>query len=391
LSEEDGKSSSKEVPMKKAFKGIYSGKRVLVTGHTGFKGSWLSIWLKELGARVLGYSLEPPTTPSNFTASRLEHHIEHTEGDVRGFENLLRVFKEYKPEIVMHLAAQSIVRKSYMEPAITFSTNTGGTINVMEAVRATDSVRAFINVTSDKCYENQNLPRGYREEDPMGGHDPYSASKGCAELAFGAYLRSFFSQRATPEKPLGAGSVRAGNVLGGGDWAPDRLIPDCVRALVEKCPVAIRSASATRPWIYVLEPLSGYLWLGAMLLAEPEKYSGAWNFGPSNSITYTVKEVVQAFIKYWGHGSLLEETVNAGENPVHEAHTLILCSDKSRSMLCWRAFMSLDETIRETVHWYRIYYNNCETTSMYATCVEQIERYTSDARKNGIEWAVPSS
>lgn len=287
--------------MSAMFDEIYKNKRVLITGHTGFKGSWLAIWLKELGADVVGYSLDPPSEPNNFEATRLREKITHIHGDIRDLDRLMETFKKYQPEFVFHLAAQPLVRLSYNEPKMTFDTNIGGTVNVFEAVRKTPSVKVLVNITSDKCYENKEWVWGYRENDPMGGHDPYSASKGCAELVFSAYLKSFFSQNAaqksgdmtqlreqlgscpqisTSGPRLGAASARAGNVIGGGDWGTDRLVPDCIRALSRHQPIGIRSPKAVRPWQHVLEPLGGYLLLGAALWQDPQKYSGAWNFGP---------------------------------------------------------------------------------------------------------------
>ena len=247
-------------------------KKLLITGHTGFKGSWLAIWLKELGADVVGYSLDPPSEPNNFEATRLREKITHIHGDIRDLDRLMETFKKYQPEFVFHLAAQPLVRLSYDEPKMTFDTNVGGTVNVFEAVRKTPSVKVLVNITSDKCYENKEWVWGYRENDPMGGHDPYSASKGCAELVFNAYLQSFFSQKSAAHRQehIGAASARAGNVIGGGDWGADRLVPDCIRALSRHQPIGIRSPHAVRPWQHVLEPLSGYLQLGALLSQDPK-------------------------------------------------------------------------------------------------------------------------
>lgn len=376
--------------MKSAFKGLYTGKKVLVTGHTGFKGSWLSIWLCELGAEVIGYSLAPPTEPSNYIASDLEHRLTSIKGDIRDLDRLIKVFQEYRPDMVIHMAAQSIVRRSYAEPVSTFATNVIGTVNVLEAVRLTDSVQGLINVTSDKCYENNSGPRAFYEEDPKGGPDPYSASKGCAELAFTAYQRSFFAPRLASGRPLGAASVRAGNVVGGGDWAADRLLPDCVRALTQGRTITIRSPLATRPWFYVLEALGGYLWLGTLLLTDPEGYSGGWNFGPPKAEPESnrVRELVRTFIRHWGSGTFKEARTRADE-AMPEASTLALCPDKSHQKLGWRAFMTLDESLGETAHWYRQYYDSAPKGRMYDLCAKQIERYTWNARQEGLAWAVP--
>ncbi|MDY6852109.1 MAG: CDP-glucose 4,6-dehydratase [Thermodesulfobacteriota bacterium] len=373
--------------MKSAFKGLYAGKKVLVTGHTGFKGSWLSIWLCELGAEVIGYSLAPPTEPSNYIASDLEERLINIEGDIRDLDRLIKVFQKYRPDMVIHMAAQSIVRKSYDEPVSTFATNVIGTINVMEAVRLTDSVQVLINVTSDKCYENKSEERSFHEDDPKGGYDPYSASKGCAELAFTAYQRSFFALRSGL---LGAASVRAGNVVGGGDWAVDRLLPDCVRALTQGRTITIRSPLATRPWFYVLEALGGYLWLGALLLTDPEGYSGGWNFGPPKAgpESNRVRELVRTFIRHWGTGAFKEARTRADE-AMPEAPTLALCPDKSHQKLGWRAFMTLDESLDETARWYRQYYDSARKGRMYDLCARQIEQYTLNAGQEGLAWAVP--
>ncbi len=307
------------------FKDAFKNRKVLITGHTGFKSSWLSIWLRELGAHVVGYSLAPPSEPSNFKASSLQNKITHIHGDVRDLDDLLNAFRKYQPEFVFHLAAQPLVRLSYDEPKLTFDTNVSGTVNVFEAVRKTPSVKVLVNITSDKCYENREWVWGYRENDPMGGHDPYSASKGCAELVFNAYLKSFFSPSAAQNRAIGAASARAGNVIGGGDWGADRLVPDCIRALSGHQPIGIRNPRAVRPWQHVLEPLSGYLWLGALLSQDPGKYSGPWNFGPDDGSHLTVAEMADRLIKYWGDGSW--EDLSAPQ-ALHEAKLLKLCCVK---------------------------------------------------------------
>ncbi len=357
----------------------YAGKRVLVTGHTGFKGSWLSIWLRELGAKVIGYSLAPPTQPSNFGVCGLEGKIVHVLGDVRDLDRLMAVFAEHEPEIVFHLAAQPLVRRSYAEPKTTFDTNVGGTVNVLEAVRLNRSVEAFVNVTSDKCYENREWVWGYRENDPMGGHDPYSASKGCAELVFSAYANSFFARTPSGRQKIGLASVRAGNVIGGGDWAEDRLIPDSVRALAKNEPVGVRSPRSIRPWQHVLEPLGGYLLLGALLLKEPDRYGGAWNFGPNGADNLSVAEVVGKLIRLWGSGAW--EDLSGGHDGLHEAGALRLCCDKAETHLMWRCALGIDECLRYTVEWYKLFYSNGMTEDMYRVCKEQIERYTEKARE----------
>ena len=369
--------------IKDTFKSLYKGRRVLVTGHTGFKGSWLSIWLKELRAEVIGYSLEPPSEPNNFDASRLKNRITHIHGDVRNLDQLLEAFHQYQPEFVFHLAAQPLVRLSYEEPKLTFDTNVGGTVNVLEAVRLTDSVKVIVNMTSDKCYENREWVWGYRENDPMGGRDPYSASKGCAELAFHTYFRSFFAQSTSTRRQIGAASVRAGNVVGGGDWGKDRLVPDCFRALSSRRAVGIRNPNAVRPWQLVLESLSGYLCLGALLLQEPQRYSGAWNFGPDDSSNLTVADVVNKLIQYWGEGSWEDLS---DPNAPHEADLLKLNCDKAHAELKWHSVLTSDECLQITSEWYSKFYSSGPKEDMYTSCVDQIHSYSNRARQKGLSW-----
>ena len=354
------------------FGNTYKNKTVLITGHTGFKGSWLAIWLKELGANIIGYSLDPPSEPNNFEATRLQEKITHVHGDIRDLDYLLATFKKYQPEFIFHLAAQPLVRLSYQEPKITFDTNIGGTVNVFEAVRKTTAVKVLVNVTSDKCYENKEWIWGYRENDPMGGHDPYSASKGCAELVFNAYLKSFFSQSAALSRTIGAASARAGNVIGGGDWGTDRLVPDCIRALSQNQPISIRSPRAIRPWQHVLEPLSGYLLLGARLLKDPGKYSGAWNFGPDDSSHLTVSEMTDGLIKYWGEGSWKDLS---DPNALHEAKLLKLNCDKAHAAINWHSTLTIDECLQMTAEWYKSFYTMASRDSMYEICTQQIVEY----------------
>ena len=367
------------------FKKIYQGKRVLVTGHTGFKGSWLCIWLKELGAEVVGYALNPPGEPNNFSVCRLSEHIGHQHGDVRDLGCLISIFNSFQPEMVFHLAAQALVRSSYDDPKATFDTNGGGTVNVLEAVRLTPGVRVVINVTSDKCYENREWVWGYRENDPLGGHDPYSASKGCAELISAAYLRSFFSRPTCGERQIGAASCRAGNAIGGGDWGLDRLIPDCVRALHAGRPICIRNPRSVRPWQHVLELLSGYLWLGARLWEDPEGFSGAWNFGPAAADNGSVQDVVDSFVKIWGSG-MWEDL--SDPRAVHEAAALRLCCDKATDRLGWGNVLSLSQSIALTADWYKQYYDNPEKMDMYDVCAGQIRHYADQARAGKLLWTM---
>jgi len=362
----------------------YKKRRILITGHTGFKGSWLAIWLKELGAEVVGYALEPPSDPSNYAATGLADRINHVHGDVRDLDHLMDVFARYEPEMVFHLAAQALVRSSYEDPKTTFDTNIGGTVNVLEAVRRTDSVRVLVNITSDKCYENREWVWGYRENDPMGGHDPYSASKGAAELVFAAYLRSFFSKPACGDRQLGAASCRAGNAIGGGDWGRDRLIPDCIRALAAGEDIGIRNPRAIRPWQHVLELLSGYLWLGARLWTHPEAFNGGWNFGPPGEAHMTVGEVVNRLLRAWGSGAWRDLSP---PEAVHEAATLRLCCDKAASCLGWRNVLSLDEAIEMTAAWYNTFYSGVSQDAAYHRCTRQIAEYIEKAKEKKLKWA----
>ena len=381
------------------FDNIYKNKRVLITGHTGFKGSWMAIWLKELGADVIGYALDPPSEPNNFEATKLREKITHIHGDIRDLDGLIKAFQQYQPEFVFHLAAQPLVRLSYAEPKLTFDTNVGGTVNVFEAVRKTPSVKVLVNVTSDKCYENREWVWGYRENDPMGGHDPYSASKGCAELVFNTYSKSFFSQTHANPEPVegqslisyprislvGAASARAGNVIGGGDWGTDRLVPDCIRALSSHHPIGVRSPHAIRPWQHVLEPLGGYLQLGAALWQDPQKYSGAWNFGPEESSHLTVAEMTKKLIKYWGDGSWEDLS---DPKALHEANLLKLNCDKAHACFDWHSVLTIDECLQMTADWYKNFYSGSrikdpgpQTKDIHQFCLEQIRKYERKAAK----------
>jgi CDP-glucose 4,6-dehydratase len=366
------------------FRNAYKGKKVLITGHTGFKGSWLAVWLREMGAEVTGYSLAPPSEPNNFSACRLKDKTTHIEGDIRDLENLKRVFTEYEPEFVFHLAAQSLVRTSYQNPKLTFDTNIGGTVNILEAVRMTPSIKVMINVTSDKCYENREWVWGYRENDPLGGHDPYSASKGGAEVVFSAYQRSFFRKEAGGRE-IGTASVRAGNVIGGGDWGTDRLIPDCIRALSSGETIEIRNPKAIRPWQHVLEPLSGYLSLGAMLYKSPASFSGAWNFGPSRLDYLTVGQIAEKIVDLWGSG--IWKDVSSKSGALHEAHTLKLCCDKALAELNWHSTLGIEDCLNYLTEWYKLFYENGQDMDMYDICSSQIGRYTDMAKKQKLEWS----
>lgn len=329
-----------------AYLEIFRGKRVLVTGHTGFKGSWLTLLLNGLGAEVMGYALAPEYAGGHFERLGLERQIRHVTGDLRDLDRMRQEVASFRPEIVFHLAAQALVRPSYVDPKTTFDVNVGGGVNLLEVVRTCESVRALVFITSDKCYENLEWIWGYRETDAMGGHDPYSASKGAAELVFSSYLRSFFTNR--PD--FGAATARAGNVIGGGDWAADRIVPDCVRALQAGKPITIRSPRATRPWQHVLEPLSGYLKLGARLLERGHVYDGAWNFGPHVGDVRTVLDVANAIASQFETGSVV---VDDPRDKPHEAHLLQLNSDKARQLLQWDTRWNFDQTLSATGGWYR--------------------------------------
>lgn len=342
----------------------YRGKKVLITGHTGFKGTWLAIWLNEVGADVVGYALNPKTNKDNFVVTGLTEKIKDIRADIRDKDKLLQVFIEEQPEIVFHLAAQPLVLESYDNPLETFDTNIMGTANVLEAIRKSESVHTGILITSDKCYENREIIWGYRENDPMGGHDPYSASKGSAELVINSYRKSFFAR---DRKAIA--SVRAGNVIGGGDWSEYRLIPDIIKAIEADKTIELRNPRATRPWQHVLEPLGGYLMLGAKMMEDPEKYDEAWNFGPYPHEVKPVQTLVDKMIRYLGKGQWKDISKN---NHHHEANLLTLDITKAITRLSWKPALTLDETIRMTVEWYKSYDKDID---MYELCKRQIEAY----------------
>ncbi len=330
---------------------VYRGRKVLVTGHTGFKGGWLALWLSRLGAEVAGAALPPPTKPSLFEAMRLGDLVDHHEVDIRHAEALKAVVADTRPSVVFHLAAQPIVRRSYLEPAETLATNVMGTAHLLDAVRATPGVEAVIVVTSDKCYENREWVWGYRENDPMGGSDPYSCSKGATELVTSAYRRSFFQG----ENSAKIAAVRAGNVIGGGDWAEDRLVPDIVRAAFAGEPVTIRNPRATRPWQHVLEPLGGYLLVAARLLeAGGQRFAEGWNFGPSENGVVDVRRLASLIRSAWGEGAPDFRFGQAGDQP-HEANLLRLDIAKAASLLGWQPILGIEDTVAWTVDWYRRY------------------------------------
>lgn len=337
------------------FLSAFAGSRVMVTGHTGFKGSWLAFLLKEIGAEVLGYALPPEQPGSHFTLLGLDQSIRHVEGDIRDEAKLTTTMCEFQPEFVFHLAAQSLVRLSYTDPKATFDTNVMGSVNLLEAVRQCDSIRSLVYITSDKCYENMEWLWGYRENDRLGGHDPYSASKAAAEVVFSAYARSFFAHR--PQ--LGAATARAGNVIGGGDWAVDRIVPDCIRAICTNQPILVRNPASTRPWQHVLEPLSGYLLLAARLRDAPATYAGAWNFGPHPGEVRTVLEVAEHIIARFGCGRV---SVELGDDSRHEARLLQLNCDKANQLLGWQPRWNVEQTLTITADWYKAVLDGAEAS-----------------------------
>jgi len=362
---------------------FWSSKRVLVTGHTGFKGSWLSLWLHELGAEVVGYALEPPSEPNLFGSLGLASIVRHCHGDIRDHEEVTKLFKRHEPEIVFHLAAQSLVRESYRDPVRTYSTNVMGTVHVLEAARQTPSVRVVINVTSDKCYENKEWLWGYREIDPIGGHDPYSSSKGCAELVTAAYTKSFFfPDRYGTEHQVALSSVRAGNVIGGGDWAADRLVPDCIRALSRSEEVVLRNPRAFRPWQHVMEPLRGYLLLAEKSWDPGSLFAGAWNFGPSADESWSVECVVKEMIRLWGSGSYRSDA----QGHPHEANQLKLDCSKAVAQLGWRPHYSVLKALEKTVAWYKLFHGGISAQALREFTQTQIRHYASSvgSDKRGI-------
>jgi len=357
------------------FQNFYCGKRVLITGHTGFKGSWLAIWLHSLGAEVIGIALEPVTERDNFVLSGIGSKIKaDLRGDIRDGQLLKDVFAEYQPEIVFHLAAQPLVRLSYEISVETYEVNVMGTINVMEAIRTTESVKVGVMITTDKCYENREQIWGYRENEAMGGYDPYSSSKGAAEIAIASWRRSFFNPDQYAKHGKSIASVRAGNVIGGGDWALDRIIPDCIKALEAGQPIDIRSPKAIRPWQHVLEPLSGYMLLASKMWDEPTKYCEGWNFGPRTESIATVWDVATKVISNYGCGELRDLSVPLqGLVVLHEAKLLMLDISKAKFNLGWEPKMNIDETVALTIDWYKKY----KTESVYSLCLKEIYKYNS--------------
>jgi CDP-glucose 4,6-dehydratase len=344
---------------------FWKGKKVFITGHTGFKGSWLSLWLQRMGAVVTGYALAPPSEPNMFTLAKVIEGMVSIKGDIRDYERLKFAIAECQPDVVFHLAAQALVRKSYQTPLETLTTNIIGTANLLEAARFISKVRAIVNVTSDKCYSNQEWIWGYRETDGLGGHDPYSCSKGCSELVTDAYIKSFCSEKDS----VTISSARAGNVIGGGDWGEDRLVPDIIRAIINNQPVSIRHPDAIRPWQHVLEPLNGYLLLAEKCFTEGHSFSGPWNFGPNYENDLPVSALADVIIKSWNYekGWFFERT-----DELHEANYLRLDSSKAKRVLGWQPVFDFKDTVQLTTEWYKAY---MEKSDLYQQTIEQIELF----------------
>ncbi len=349
---------------------FWRGKRVFVTGHTGFKGSWLSLWLQQLGAKVTGYALSPPTSMNLFEQASVEQGMSSVIGDVRDAAALLRALEHSQAEIVFHLAAQPLVRESYSDPVYTYSTNVMGTVNLLEAVRHSQSVKAIVNVTTDKCYENKEWVWGYRENEPLGGHDPYSSSKACSEIVTSSYRRSFFADRATAGRSINVASARAGNVIGGGDWSKDRLIPDALAAFALNKPVEIRFPNAIRPWQHVLEPLSGYLMLAEALYSDNgDQFAQAWNFGPLDEDAQSVQWIVENMVKIWAGQA--RWTKSSSPQP-HEANYLKLDISKATQLLRWKPRMHLLQALEMTIAWSKASMLGKDSKAL---CLSQIQHF----------------
>lgn len=374
--------------MKELFANVFDGLTVLVTGHTGFKGSWLTTWLRELGAHVIGFSLPaPPTTPSNFVVSRLSDRITDVRGDVRDVEALRQVVHTHRPQLIFHLAAQPIVLHAIDKPKLTIDTNAGGTVNVLEVIRTAASVRALVSITTDKVYYNEEWLWGYRETDRLGGHDPYSASKAMAELAIQSYRETFFPAATYAKHGVAVASVRAGNVIGGGDFADFRLVPDCMRALMAGEPIGIRNPLSIRPWQLVLEPLSGYLWLAARLLQDGPGYAEAWNFGPLEMQGVPAKDIAARLVDLWGGGSWVH--TDPGYAKI-ETGFLRLSWEKAAARLGWRPVYTWTEALAEIVDWFKAFQQwqqEAPGADMYEVGRRHIADYVARARELGLPWA----
>jgi len=366
------------------FNEIFKDKTIFVTGHTGFIGSWLTEWLCELDANVIGYSLEPPTVPSLFDTLGLEKRITHIIGDINDSKNLQDVIEKHSPEIAFHLAAQPLVKTSYDAPKKTIQTNVMGTVNLLESIRDASSVKICVVITSDKCYQNRELSYAYKETDPMGGYDPYSASKGATELVISSYRNSFFNTQNFGAHETSLSTSRTGNVIGGGDWAENRLVPDCVKALSKNEKISIRNPNAIRPWQYVLEPISGLLCLTQKMYNDPIKYAQPWNFGPLITNPHVkVNELISEIITNWGSGNWID---SSDKNEPHEANLLMLDSSKAINNLDWHPVYSIKESISETVGWYKEFYKNHENMEEFTK--NQILNYVHKAKQMNITWAL---
>jgi len=355
--------------METTFEGFFQNKKVLITGHTGFKGSWLCLLLTHLGADVYGYSLEPPTHPSLYQEAKIDELVTSTIGDIRDLTLLSKTIQSVQPEIVIHMAAQPLVRESYKRPVETYSINVMGTVNLLEACRNTASVKSIVVVTTDKCYENKEWQWGYRENEPMGGYDPYSNSKGCAELVTAAYRNSYFNPNDYSNHGVAVATARAGNVIGGGDWAEDRLIPDFIRAIAKGEKVTIRSPYAIRPWQHVLEPLTGYLTLAKKLYTEGASYAQAWNFGPDDNDAKNVEWITRTICEYWGEKAAFE--IDTKPQP-HEASYLKLDCSKAKAALSWTPKWNIDTTLKSIVDWNKAYLLG---KNMREETINQIKHY----------------
>ena len=344
---------------------FWNGKKVFITGHTGFKGSWLSLWLQSMGALVKGYALEPPTSPSLFVEAKVANNMESEIGDIRNLDTLKASMTAFNPDVLIHMAAQPLVRLSYLEPVETYAINVMGTVNVLESARSCSNLKAIVSVTTDKCYENKEWEWGYLENEPMGGHDPYSNSKGCAELVTSAYRKSFFNSPGTPS----LAPARAGNVIGGGDWAEDRLIPDILKSFESNKPVIIRNPLSTRPWQHVLEPLSGYLVLAQQLFSNGDDFAEGWNFGPKEEDSKPISWILDKMLTDWGNGAGWELDTN--NNP-HEAKFLKLDCSKAAYKLHWQPRWDLEYTLRTIVSWHQKW---SEGKNMNEICLQEIARY----------------
>ena len=348
---------------------FFKNKKVLVTGDTGFKGSWLSIWLAKIGAKVTGYSLPAAAHQTLAPLVQKAEFLHHIDGDVRDLLNVKQVLQDLKPDIVFHLAAQALVRKSYFDPQLTFATNLMGSVNILEAVRYSNSVQSLVYITSDKCYLNKEQSRGYSEEDELGGKDPYSASKACAEIAFNSYRESFFSSR----HGIGIASTLAGNVIGGGDRSADRIVPDTITSLETGNPVILRNPEATRPWQYVLDPLYGYMRLAVELANNPKDFSGSWNFGPNNQSIRTVNDLAQILVQEWGVGKIKQQK---DLNAPHESTLLHLSSDKAHEQLSWDCLWNFERSVKESAKWYRAVYDGNDPLEISQ---KQVDAYMLEA------------